>query len=86
MSVLLEDDEASLLVRHALDMLYMGDECCPECCGACHALRSLVESNRIDAILINDPNVENCVWWDDEAKQVRRDFLTEKWKLTNCHE
>lgn len=77
----------AMLAQSALDILWLAERdegCCPECCGPCFALRTLLNAGQLDELLATDPATEGMLWW--VKGRVDREWLTRAWRLTDCHD
>lgn len=82
--IVLERQTAAWLIVHALNILFLDNSregCCPECCGACAAIKQLLDAGQLDDAIITEG--ERHSWWTDG--RVDRDWLRRAWRMTSCH-
>ena len=70
------------LADYALVMLWRQEieGCCPECCGACNALRSLLDAGALIPLLgpMHDDDRAN------EAGDLDEDWIGQRWATSRC--
>lgn len=67
-----------LLAESALDHLSQEPApCSPDECASCWALRELLNTGHLDALLHHTP--AGIEWWDHQTKVVDRDWLARHW-------
>lgn len=64
--------------------------CCPRCCAKCYALQGALTAGLLDIWVQYWPDtLPGTCWWDEDKREVRRDFLHRSWSQTDkrrCHD
>ncbi len=54
--------------------------CCPNCCAPCRALHDRLQAGSLERwVLLWPDDLTGHDWWDEENKQVNRDWLHRAW-------
>lgn len=75
------------LAEYAMSQLFAAEQdmgCCPRCCGACAALRQLLDAGQLDDLMREDG--PSSYWWDHVGGRVDRAWLDRAWRMTKCHD
>jgi hypothetical protein len=81
------DHEAfAILTIHAMNQLFVVDECCPECCYPCDVLQQLAARPdgpaSLAEIISHAPESAAGMWHNRDV----RAWLASKWIRTECHQ
>ncbi len=90
-TVTLDKNALAMLVDYALVKIWDFDvndpekpKCCPDCCGPCNAIRTLLDAGQLDDI-VRERMAGNSLIWDDKRDQVDRALLDRVWRMEECH-
>lgn len=77
-------------LNHLWTMWATDSHCCNVCCVPCIALKELLDNGQLDVLYgayLDACDGGHDHTWDDETKQVKRDWLDQVWSgPRECHE